>query len=541
MAQLLTVLPICKRPLAACVVLTCAFASSLAQADERQAFPFFEPIMPPRPVQVMVHRGTNGRAPENTAAGLETCIDDGFEWAEVDVRLSKDGKHLLFHDGQLNGKTSGAGPFADRTAAELLELDAGSWFARRFARTRLLTLEQALQLGKGRINFYLDCKRIDPALLVKEISATGMERQVVVYDQPAVITRVRELSQGKIATMTKWRPRFGPVAGWVAELRPAAVEIDADDVTPEVCREFHKLGVKVQAKTLGEKWDRPAVWEPVIAAGVDWVQTDLPLEVLTHSLRRRLPVWPVRVSFHRGANRYAPENTLPALERAARLGADYIEIDIRTSKDGHCFLLHDARLDRTTDVRGPLGQLTAAELVKLDAGAWFGKPFIGTELPAFEDGLTAMGERAHAYLDAKDISPEKLGEVLQRRKLLERSVVYQRVEYLRKLKELQPGARALPPLSHIRQLEAVAELKPYGVDASWQVLSKELIDRCHAKGIQVFSDALGSHEMIKDYQQAIAWGIDVIQTDHPARVLRAIELLEEQKMPRSGDRINQLR
>jgi glycerophosphoryl diester phosphodiesterase len=477
----------------------------------------------------MVHRGTNGRAPENTAAGLETCIEDGFEWAEVDVRLSKDGKHLLFHDHQLDGKTNGTGPFASRTAEELLELDAGSWFARRFAGVRLLPLAQALQLGKGRINFYLDCKRIDPPLLVKEISAAGMERQVVVYDQPAVIQRVRELSQGKIATMTKWRPRFGPVAGWAADLKLAAVEIEADDVTPEVCREFHKLGIKVQAKTLGATWDRPAVWEKVIAAGVDWVQTDLPLEVLTHSLRRRLPVWPVRVAYHRGANRYAPENTLPAIERAARLGADYIEIDIRTSKDGHCFLLHDNRLDRTTDGRGLLREMNASELAQLNAGAWFGKPFAGTKLPAFEDALTAMGEKAHAYLDSKDISPEKLAEVLQRRKLLDRSVVYQRVEYLRKLKALQPGARALPPLSNLRQLEAVAELKPYGVDASWQALSKELIDRCHAQGIKVFSDALGRHETIKDYQQAIAWGIDVIQTDHPARVLRAIELLEESK------------
>src|SRR5262249_40589704 len=141
----------------------------------------------------------------------------------------------------------------------------------------------------------------------------------------------------------------------------------------------------------------------------------------------------------------------------------------------------------------------------------------------------AMGKKSHAYLDAKDITPEKLAQVMERRKLLDRSVVYQNLVYLRKLKELQPEARALPPLKDAKQLDAVAELKPYGRDASWRVLSKELIDRCHAKGIKVFSDALGLHETIKDYQQAITWGIDVIQTDHPARVLRAIELLEERK------------
>jgi glycerophosphoryl diester phosphodiesterase len=50
-----------------------------------------------------------------------------------------------------------------------------------------------------------------------------------------------------------------------------------------------------------------------------------------------------------------------------------------------------------------------------------------------------------------------------------------------------------------------------------------VIDACHAKGIKVFSDALGSHETVAQYQQAIRAGIDVIQTDHPVRVLRAIE------------------
>jgi glycerophosphoryl diester phosphodiesterase len=67
------------------------------------------------------------------------------------------------------------------------------------------------------------------------------------------------------------------------------------------------------------------------------------------------------------------------------------------------------------------------------------------------------------------------------------------------------------------------------VDASWKILSKELIARCHAHGILVFSDAQGAHETIEDYQQAMAWGIDLIQTDHPLRVMRAIELWEQRR------------
>ena len=107
----------------------------------------------------------------------------------------------------------------------------------------------------------------------------------------------------------------------------------------------------------------------------------------------------------------------------------------------------------------------------------------------------------------------------------DRTVVYQSAEYLTKLKAINPRIRALPPLSKPEQVDALAAgLKPCAVDAAWNILSKELIARCHANGILVFSDALGAHETIADYQKAMDWGIDLIQTDHPMRVLRAIEL-----------------
>ena len=50
----------------------------------------------------MEHRGAAGQAPENTRPALLRCIEDGFEWAEIDVRLSRDGRHVLWHDGTLD-------------------------------------------------------------------------------------------------------------------------------------------------------------------------------------------------------------------------------------------------------------------------------------------------------------------------------------------------------------------------------------------------------------------------------------------------------
>jgi len=67
-------------------------------------FPFCQPVQPPRPVQVMVHRALARQAPENTRPAITMCIADELEWVKIVVRLSKDGIHVLAHDDQLDGK-----------------------------------------------------------------------------------------------------------------------------------------------------------------------------------------------------------------------------------------------------------------------------------------------------------------------------------------------------------------------------------------------------------------------------------------------------
>ena len=493
-------------------------------APAQSHFEFFEPVQPPRAVQVMAHRGLQMRAPENSLVAVLACAADYIEWAEVDVRLSKDGQHVIIHDDRLDRCSDGHGPVAGLTLDELKKLDAGSWFAPRFKGTRFVSLAELLAACKGKVNLYLDCKRIDPESLVKEIRAAEMEKQVIVYDRPEMLAKIRSFAGKTIATMTKFRPKNMAFDEFVNKVDPAAVEIDSEDVTADLCKRFHDKGIRVQAKVLGEQSDKPTIWNRMIEAGVDWLQTDRPAALRFAEVRRRISKFPVQISCHRGANRYAPENTVASIRGAAELGADYIEIDIRTTKDGRFVLLHDSKLDRTTNGRGPVNAKTCDEVTSLAAGAWFGKPFAGVKAPTFDDGLSALGEKSHVYLDAKEISPENLLAAIRRHRLMARHVVYQSPDYCRKLKALEPNVRLLPPLKSLAAFDGVAALKPYGVDANWSILSKEMIARCHAAGIRVFSDALAWHETIADYRQAIGWGIDVIQTDHPLRVLRAIEL-----------------
>src|SRR5687767_10639231 len=80
---------------------------------------------------------------------------------------------------------------------------------------------------------------------------------------------------------------------------------------------------------------------------------------------------------HRGAAARAPENTMAAFKRAYADGADAIELDILKTKDGRFLVMHDDTVDRTTDGKGPVANLTLDEAQRLDAGSWFSPKYAG--------------------------------------------------------------------------------------------------------------------------------------------------------------------
>ncbi|MGL4256353.1 MAG: glycerophosphodiester phosphodiesterase [Microbacterium sp.] len=103
------------------------------------------------------------------------------------------------------------------------------------------------------------------------------------------------------------------------------------------------------------------------------------------------------IASHRGGGAAAPENTLPAISAALQGGFGYVEVDVALTADGHAVLMHDRRVDRTTDGAGPIGELTLAEVRALDAGSWFDPAYAGTQVPTlaeFLDLLADLGGRA---------------------------------------------------------------------------------------------------------------------------------------------------
>ena len=111
--------------------------------------------------------------------------------------------------------------------------------------------------------------------------------------------------------------------------------------------------------------------------------------------------YPLLVIAHRGASGECPENTLAAFQRAIALGADMLECDVQCSRDGTVVVMHDARVDRTTDGHGWVRCLTWRELQHLDAGAWFGEAFRGERLPALEDVLNLSAGKVLLNIEIK--------------------------------------------------------------------------------------------------------------------------------------------
>lgn len=88
---------------------------------------------------------------------------------------------------------------------------------------------------------------------------------------------------------------------------------------------------------------------------------------------------------HRGANAEAPENTMAAFRKAVEIGADGLEFDLQLSRDNVPVVIHDEKLERTTNATGLVKDYTLDELRALDAGRWFSSEFAGETIPTLEE------------------------------------------------------------------------------------------------------------------------------------------------------------
>jgi glycerophosphoryl diester phosphodiesterase len=100
-----------------------------------------------------------------------------------------------------------------------------------------------------------------------------------------------------------------------------------------------------------------------------------------------------------------PENTLRAIERAIKMGADFVEVDVRMSKDNKLVIMHDPDVNRTTDGRGLVKDYRLQELKKLDAGR-------GERIPTLDEVISCVKDRVGLVIEIKE--PETEGKVIEK-------------------------------------------------------------------------------------------------------------------------------
>ena len=209
---------------------------------------------PDHPIDIVCHRGANNIAPENTLEAARICIDQKFQYLELDVRTTSDGELVVIHDSGLERTTNGGDLVIDHTLAEIKDLDAGGWFREGTAGFRVPTLTQYLKLARNFCGIYIEIKHADPKALIAIIEAEDMLVKCFFWGfDTEALRQLRNLSPNVILMAPRWM--YSSVNEAVAAYGANIIEFDVEqDDLSEVCQ-CQALGVRSMIYSRRSDWD----------------------------------------------------------------------------------------------------------------------------------------------------------------------------------------------------------------------------------------------------------------------------------------------
>lgn len=238
---------------------------------------------------------------------------------------------------------------------------------------------------------------------------------------------------------------------------------------------------------------------------------------------------PMKVVAHRGASAMAPENTMAAFLAAREVGADAIEMDVQATADGELVVIHDYAVDRTTNGRGVVFELTTAQIARLDAGSWFSPEFAGERVPRFAD-VVAL-DALELEVELKSSTADALQAAVE---AVERADSLDRTEFtswntpmLIHLKQRWPAAR-IGLFSRRREswmpwavfertiIGSVAFTDADVVHVYAGDITPSIADKLHELGRVVHAN---NAESLDDFQRAAESGADRVSTSDPGAAI----------------------
>lgn len=232
---------------------------------------------------------------------------------------------------------------------------------------------------------------------------------------------------------------------------------------------------------------------------------------------------------HRGAAGEAPENTLASFQMALQQGAEGIELDVHLSKEGELVVCHDATIDRTTDGKGLIHEMTVSEIKSFDAGFRFSQQFQGQQIPLLEEVFDLVPENIlinveikHSYGGQMEV---RLLEFLKQKGRLE-NVVISSFDHksIRRIKQLEPSSKA-GLLYAANLIYHAGYAQQLGVDIHslhphFQLIDKSDVDGAVSAELAVYPYTVNH---VEDMRRMIKYGVTGIITDYPARLAELLK------------------
>ncbi|WP_150271754.1 glycerophosphodiester phosphodiesterase family protein [Paenibacillus tepidiphilus] len=248
---------------------------------------------------------------------------------------------------------------------------------------------------------------------------------------------------------------------------------------------------------------------------------------------------------HRGASGYAPENTMPAFALALDMKADSVELDIHLTKDGIPVIIHDDTVNRTTDGKGYVRNMTLQQIKQLDAGTWFNEAYpmfaresyAGIPVPTLEEVFETFGKDLHYVLEIKASKTDRMmepviNELITKYDLEDEVAIHSfSASSLRRFHQINPEIPLYQLIWYDNTAARVSEsyladVKTYavGIGPNFQGISSAYVAQVKRSGLKVIPYTV-NYQVNMD--KAYMWGVDGVYTNYPDRFLEVIETNRE--------------
>lgn len=224
---------------------------------------------------------------------------------------------------------------------------------------------------------------------------------------------------------------------------------------------------------------------------------------------------------HRGAHSETPENTLSAYQKAIDLGVDFVEIDLRTSKDGQLVVMHDATLKRMAGVDKLIKDVNLDSLKLLKIKELTHPEWGEFDIPTFKEVLALCKNKTNIYLDFKEASAKTAYD-----EIVDAGMEKNVIVYINSKAQFLDWRKTAPTISLMislpKAVKTATEMKEFLnqtkvdiLDGNYSEYNSETVKAAMDKNVPVWADIQSKTEGPEQWEKAIVTGITGLQTDHP--------------------------